>query len=56
MTETRERGGFTQFEMQFAEAGVAVSFLDAPTNTRATVSLAADSAVRQALSLLPKDI
>jgi prophage DNA circulation protein len=37
MTESRERGGYTQFEMQFAEAGTQVSALGVTQNTAATV-------------------
>src|SRR3954452_13455459 len=41
MTESRERGGYTTFEMQFVETGVAVSSLGAALNTVAKVDAAA---------------
>lgn len=56
MTESRERGGFTQFEMQFVEAGKAISTTATPVNTQATLKLSADSADATALTLMPTDI
>jgi prophage DNA circulation protein len=56
MTESRERGGFTQFEMQFVEAGKIVSATGSSINTAATVSNNADAADKTALDLMPTDI
>lgn len=52
MTESRERGGYTQFDMSFVEAGTPVSFTQAPTNTKANVGTSADSADKAALDLM----
>ena len=41
MIENRERGGFTQFEMQFAEAGTAVNFVNATVDTASNVEIKA---------------
>lgn len=41
MVESRDRGGFTQFEMQFVEAGTAVSSLGTALNTSGDVDLKA---------------
>lgn len=38
MIESRERGGFTQFEMQFVEAGQAVNALGISINTSSNVN------------------
>lgn len=50
MTESRDRGGFTQFEMSFVEAGTAVNFQTAPTNTTANVDIKATAAEQTGLS------
>jgi prophage DNA circulation protein len=44
MTESRERGGYTQFDMSFVEAGKAVSAFGVRTNAVSNVSATADSA------------
>jgi prophage DNA circulation protein len=41
MSENRERGGYTQFDMQFVEAGTAVSATGIQDNTAAVKSNAA---------------
>lgn len=51
MTESRERGGYTQFEMQFVEAGQPVLATGVAVNTRANVSSVA-SAVETSLKAL----
>lgn len=48
MIESRERGGFTQFEMQFVEAGKAVNALGISINTKSAVDTKA-TAVEQSL-------
>jgi prophage DNA circulation protein len=55
MTEGRERGGYTQFEMQFVETGRAVSSAGV-ANTKASVAASASSAEKTALDLMPSDI
>jgi len=56
MTESRERGGFTQFEMSFVEAGKAISTTATPVNTSAMVNFNADTAEKTAVDLMPTDI
>jgi len=55
MTESRERGGFTQSEMQFVEAGKAISTTATPVNSQAMVNITADAADATALTLMPAD-
>jgi prophage DNA circulation protein len=55
MTESRERGGFTQFEMQFVEAGKATSTTAVPVNSQAMLKSSADAADATALTLMPAD-
>lgn len=52
MTESRDRGGFTQFEMAFVESGKPVSFTNVAVDTRATLNRAAQAAEQNAVSLL----
>ena len=52
MMESRERGGYTQFEMQFVEAGTAVNALGVSQNTKSTVGMIADDADTTALKQL----
>lgn len=56
MTESRERGGYTQFELQFVEAGKLVSAAGASINTSAMVNVSADAAEKTAVDLMPTDI
>lgn len=49
MTESRERGGYTQFEMQFVEAGRAVNSLGVSVNTKSNVDIKA-TGLEQSLS------
>jgi len=56
MTESRERGGYTQFEMQFVEAGKLVSATGASVNTAGLVNSNATAADQTALGLMPTDI
>jgi prophage DNA circulation protein len=51
MTESRERGGFTQFEMSFVESGKAVSFINAAVNTKSTVGNVATTAEQNAITV-----
>ena len=44
MTESRERGGYTQFEMAFVEGGKAVSALGVGSNARAAVESKSEDA------------
>lgn len=55
MTESRERGGFTQFEMQFVEAGKLVSAAGSGINTPAMVNSKADAADKTAEDLMPEE-
>lgn len=52
MTESRERGGFTQFEMQFVEAGQAVNFLGVSIDTVGNVLSKATAADQAAVNNL----
>jgi len=56
MTESRERGGYTQFEMQFTEAGKAPSSLGVALNTISNVNTNAAAVESSALDLMPADI
>jgi len=56
MTESRERGGYTQFDMQFVEAGTAVSSLGVAINTKSNVATTATTAEQSAIDLMPSDI
>lgn len=49
MIESRERGGYTQFEMQFVEAGQPVNALGVSIDTKGNVSIKA-GALEQSLS------
>ena len=53
MTESRERGGYTTFEMSFVEAGKAISTTATPVNSQAMLKSNADFADKTALSLMP---
>jgi len=55
MVESRERGGYTQFEMQFVEAGTAVSAFGVSNNTSANVKISADKAEETGKGLMPDD-
>lgn len=55
MVESRERGGYTQFEMQFVEAGTAVSATGVSNNTSANVKISAGKAEETGKGLLPDD-
>ncbi len=56
MTESRERGGYTQFEMQFVEAGKASNVIGTSINTAGMVNSTADAADKTAVDLMPTDI
>lgn len=51
MTESRERGGFTQFDMSFVESGKAVSFINAAVDTKSTLTSAATTAEQTATAM-----
>ena len=53
MSESRERGGYTQFEMSFVEAGTAVKAVGTSVNTAAQVDIKAQAAEKIALTLMP---
>jgi prophage DNA circulation protein len=55
MTESRERGGYTQFEMQFIEAGSPVKSAGTE-NPASKVASAATSVEKSALDLMPTDV
>jgi prophage DNA circulation protein len=48
MSETRERGGYAQFEMSFVEAGIPGNRLESGMNTVVQVAQAADAATKAA--------
>lgn len=54
MTESRERGGFTVFEMSFVEAGQAVSSQGTSVNTSGLVNSSAAAAEQTAVVLRVK--
>ncbi len=59
MTETRERGGYTAFEMQFVQAGSAVKAEGVKVDTTTDVKTKADNASNAAKTILdsiPADI
>lgn len=58
VAESRERGGYTQFEMQFVEAGTAVGALGSALNTAVKVKQAATEAEKAASldALIPTDV
>lgn len=56
MTESRERGGFTQFEMQFVDAGEAPKAEGVAVDTRSDVTTKASAVEKTALDLMPSDI
>lgn len=56
MTESRERGGYTQFEMMFVETGKAGNSFAISIDTKGNVMIGADNAENTALGLMPKDI
>ncbi len=56
MSETRERGGYTAFEMSFVEAGKAVSALGNAVNTNANVKSQAQIAIDSVSQLIPADL
>jgi len=56
MVESRERGGYTQFEMQFVESGKAVSALGSSTNTKENVKISAGKAEETGKGLIPENV
>ncbi len=54
MNESRERGGFTQFDMSFVEAGTPIAALGFSTDTKSTLLGVVGTANSVALNLLPK--
>lgn len=57
MTETRERGGYTQFEMAFVEAGKLVSSQGTGTNARSNVEIRSVTAEQTAMiDTMPTDL
>ena len=56
MTESRERGGYTQFEMQFVESGKSVNAFGISIDLKGNLFIGADAAEQTALGLMPKDI
>jgi prophage DNA circulation protein len=53
MTESRERGGYTQFEMAFVEAGKFVSSQGVSLNTASNVAIKATEAEQLAQGMIP---
>jgi prophage DNA circulation protein len=56
MTESRDKGGFTQFDMVFLEAGSAVKAGGVGVDTQTDVGQQADAADQTALGLMPTDL
>ena len=56
MTEARERGGYTTFEMQFVEAGAAVNSGGSSVNTKATIGVSSANVDKTALGMMPTDL
>jgi len=56
MTESREKGGYTQFEMSFVVAGTPVGSLGASVNSSGQVTKNAQAAETTALGLMPTDL
>jgi len=55
MTESREKGGYTQFEMQFVEAGMVTNSAGTGPNTKAKVEQSATDAENIGKDLIPED-
>ncbi len=55
MTESREKGGYTQFEMQFVEAGSVPNVLGNNINTKAKVEESATAAENTGKDVIPDD-